>query len=149
MFNPSRDDVRRFFCEAWRKDRQGEVLTPLETIALKWMLAHPEYHALLDDPERALAEEFTVERGVTNPFLHLSMHLAIDEQRAIDQPPGIRAVFDRLAARLGQEHAAAHEAMECLGDLVWHAQRGTLPPETATINSAYLECLHRRLGAHY
>jgi len=145
MFNPSRDDVRRFFCETWRKTRAGEVLTPLEAAASRWIGVHPEYHALLEDPERASAEEFTVERGTTNPFLHLSMHLALDEQLSIDQPHGIRASFARLAARAGSEHAAAHEAMECLGEVVWHAQRAALPADAAAINAAYLECLARRL----
>lgn len=59
-----------------------------------------------------------------------------------------REVGQRLAARAGDEHAAAHEAMECLGDVIWQAQRGTLPPDMAAINAAYLECLHRRLGKH-
>src|SRR5690606_18928886 len=129
MFNPSRDDVRRFFCDARAKDRAGEVVTPLEAMALRWIDHHPEYHALLDDPERALAEDFTVERGVTNPFLHLAMHLALDEQAAIDQPPGVRDALAQLATRTGDAHAAAHEAMECLGDIVWQAQRGTLAPD--------------------
>src|SRR5262245_23467374 len=80
MFNPSRDDVRRFFCTTWAKQRSGQIVTPLEAIAVRWIELHPEYHALLEDPERALTEEFTVERGVTNPFLHLSMHLALAEQ---------------------------------------------------------------------
>ena len=146
MFNPSRDDVRRFFCTTWRKHAEGGVLTPLEAVALKWIAAHPEYHALLDDEARALAEEFTVERGATNPFLHLSMHLALEEQLSIDQPPGIVAVFRRMAARAGDEHGAAHEAMECLGEVVWNAQRGTLPADTAAINAAYLDCLQRRAG---
>ena len=146
MFNPSRDDVRRFFCATWRKNAEGGVLTPLQAVALKWIAAHPEYHALLDDEARALAEEFTVERGATNPFLHLSMHLALEEQLSIDQPPGIVAVFRRLAARAGDEHGAAHEAMECLGEVVWNAQRGTLPADTAAINAAYLDCLQRRAG---
>lgn len=144
MFNPSREDVRRFFCEAWRKQRAGEVLAPIEAAALRWILVHPEYHALLDDPQRALAEEYTVERGATNPFLHLSLHLALDEQLSIDQPPGIRAVFARLVARAGGEHEAAHEAMECLGRIVWEAQRAALPPDPAAINAAYLDCLARR-----
>lgn len=146
MFNPSRDDVRRFFCDTWRKHRAGEVLMPIEAAALKWILVHPEYHALLADPERALAEEYTVERGTTNPFLHLSMHLALDEQLSIDQPPGIRAAFARLAARAGGEHEAAHEAMECLGRIVWEAQRAVLPADPAAINAAYLDCLQRRAG---
>jgi len=138
--------VRRFFCAAWRRHADGGVLTPLEAVALKWIVAHPEYHALLADEERALAEEFTVERGATNPFLHLSMHLALEEQLSIDQPPGIVAVFRRLAARSGDGHVAAHEAMECLGEVVWSAQRGALPADTAAINAAYLDCLQRRAG---
>lgn len=146
IFNPSREDVRRFFCDAWRKQNAGELLTPLEGLALKWVAAHPEYHALLDDPERALAEDFTVERGVTNPFLHLAMHLALEEQLSIDQPPGIRSAFAQLTAHAGAEHDAAHEAMECLGEIVWRTQRSALPPDTAALNAAYLECLRRRLS---
>jgi hypothetical protein len=147
MFSPSRDEVRRFFCDTWRKRQAGELLSALEATALKWIEAHPEYHALLDQPERALAEEFGVDRGAANPFLHLSMHLALQEQLAIDQPRGIRAAFARLAARAGNEHDAAHEALECLGEIVWCAQRGTLSPDIAATNAAYLECLRRRAGA--
>ena len=33
MFNPSRDQVRSFFIDTWRKARAREVLTPMETIA--------------------------------------------------------------------------------------------------------------------
>jgi hypothetical protein len=146
MFNPSRDDVRRFFCAAWRKHVEAAVLTPLEAAALKWIAVHPEYHALLADEARALAEEFTVERGQANPFLHLSMHLALEEQLSIDQPPGIVAAFRRLAARAGDEHGAAHEAMECLGEIVWNAQRAARPADTVVLGNAYLDCLQRRAG---
>jgi len=146
MFNLSRNDVRQFFCTAWRKHLDGAVLTPLEATALRWIDVHPEYHALLADRQRALAEEFTVERGQTNPFLHLSMHLALEEQLSIDQPPGIVDAFRRMAARAGDEHDAAHEAMQCLGEIVWNAQRGVLPPDTEAINAAYLDCLQRRAG---
>jgi len=146
MFNPSREDVRRFFCATWLKHVQGNVLTPLEATALKWIVVHPEYHALLADETRALGEEFTVERGQTNPFLHLSMHLALEEQLSIDQPPGIVAAFRRLAARAGDEHVAAHEAMECLGEVVWTAQRAGQPADMAALNVAYLDCLQRRAG---
>ena len=143
MFNPSRDDVRRFFAETWRKHGGREVLTPLEDKALRWILLHPEYQALLEDPDAAQAD-FSIDRGESNPFLHLSMHLALDEQVAIDQPPGIRAVFERLVARHGGEHEAMHEAMECLGRVVWEAQRGLLPADPAAINDALLDCLQRR-----
>jgi hypothetical protein len=146
MFKPSRDDVRRFFCAAWRKHNDGSIVEPIEATALKWILVHPEYHALLQDEAQALAGEFSVERGQGNPFLHLSMHLALEEQLAIDQPPGIAAAFRLLAARCGDEHAAAHEAMECLGQIVWNAQRSALPVDAAAVNAAYLDCLRRRAG---
>ena len=144
MFNPSRDDVRRFFCEAWRKRRCGELVTPLESTALKWVDLHPEYHALLDDQQTSLACDFSVGRGEENPFLHLSMHLAIEEQLSIDQPPGIRALLMQLAARTGGEHDAVHEAMECLGRILWETQRGVLAADAQTINEAYLTCLRQR-----
>jgi hypothetical protein len=147
VFNPSRDDVRRFFCEAWSKRVRGELVTPLEASALKWVDRHPEYHALLEDAEAALGADFSVGRGDSNPFLHLSMHLAIEEQLSIDQPPGIRGAFTQLAARSGSEHDAAHDVMECLGRVLWESQRGVLPADALAINDAYLECLRRRVGS--
>jgi hypothetical protein len=146
MFNPSKDDVRRFFCDTWRKHQNGSVLSPLEAVALDWMLKHPEYHAEFDDLDAALAREYAVDDGRTNPFLHMSMHLAIAEQLSIDQPPGIRAVFRQLVAQRGDEHAAMHDVMECLGEAVWSAQRAGQVMPADEMSARYLDCLKRRAG---
>ena len=90
MFNPSRDDARRFLIQAWHKRRALQPLTDLERIAAAIIVRHPEYHATLEAPEETLDRDFRPESGDVNPFLHLSLHLAIAEQLAIDQPPGIR-----------------------------------------------------------
>ena len=140
MFTPSSDDVRRFFCEIYRKHRASEILTPLEAIALDWIVQHPEHHAALADVESALARDYSVEGGQANPFLHLSMHLTIAEQVSVDQPAGIRAACRSLAQRLDSEHAAHHQVMECLGQMIWNSQRAGLPPDGA----AYVECVRRR-----
>ena len=140
MFNPSRDQVRQFFFDAWRKYRRREVLAGLESVAADVIRLHPEYQAVLDDPERYLEREYRPESGELNPFLHLSMHLAIEEQLSIDQPPGIKVEFARIAAKLGARHAACHEVMECLAETVWRAQRDGATPDAP----AYLECLKRR-----
>ncbi|WP_050476921.1 DUF1841 family protein [Herbaspirillum rhizosphaerae] len=140
MFNPSQHDVRRFFCEAFRKHRENQILTPLEAIARDWIIQHPEYDDQLIDVERALEADYSVEQGQTNPFLHLSMHLSISEQISIDQPPGIRKAFQALAQRKGSEHEAQHEIMECLGEVIWNSQRSGLPPDSA----AYIESIRRR-----
>jgi hypothetical protein len=140
MFTPSQHDVRRFFCETFRKMQANEILTPLEAIARDWVVQHQEYTETLADLEQALAADYSVERGISNPFLHLSMHLSIAEQISIDQPPGIRAAFLALAHKLGSEHDAHHQMMECLGEMIWNSQRSGLPPDGA----AYLECVRRR-----
>lgn len=140
MFNPSQHDVRRFFCEAFRKHRANELLTPLEAIARDWVIQHPEYSDDLVDSDAAVAADYSVEAGKSNPFLHLSMHLSIQEQISIDQPKGIRQAFEALAHRLGSEHEAHHQIMECLGEMIWNSQRSGLPPDGA----AYVECVRRR-----
>lgn len=140
MFAPSQNDVRRFFCETRRKQRDGLPLTPMEALAADWIAEHPEHHAELEDLEAALAAVYTVEDGRTNPFLHLSMHLTISEQVSIDQPRGIKQAYELLAAKRGSAHDAQHEVMECLGEMVWASQRSGLPPD----GERYLECVRRR-----
>ena len=138
MFNPTREQVRRFFCDAWRKHRERLPLEGAEATAADLIAEHPEYHAILEAPEAAVEKEFTPEGGQTNPFLHLSLHLAIAEQISIDQPPGIRAAYQTLRQRL-EVHDAEHAVMECLGEALWNAQRAG-----STIDaSAYLACLRR------
>lgn len=139
MFNPTKEEVRHFFCEVWRKTQVDAVLTPLEAIARDWMMQHTEYADDFNHNDAATAE-YSIEAGKSNPFLHLSMHLSIAEQISIDQPSGIRDVFQILATRLGSAHDAHHEIMECLGQMLWTAQRTGLPPDGET----YLECIRRR-----
>ncbi len=147
MFNPSKDEVRRFFCDAWAKHRQGALLTPLETMAVDWIGRHPEYQDELADADAAAARDFSIDDGRTNPFLHLSMHLAIAEQLVVDQPPGIRAAYAKLVERLGDEHAATHAVMDCLGEVVWAAQRSGSPVPPAEMTARYLDCLARKATA--
>ncbi len=140
MFQPSQHDVRRFFCETWRKQREGLPLTAMEAMAADWVTEHPEYHAELADVDAAIAASYSVEEGRTNPFLHLAMHLSIAEQCSIDQPTGIRQAVALLAARRNSLHAAHHEVMECLGDMLWTSQRSGLPPD----GPAYIDAVRRR-----
>jgi hypothetical protein len=143
MFQPSQHDVRRFFCATWRKQRDGLPLTPMEAMAADWISEHPEYHADLADEDAALAAVYTVDQGRTNPFLHLAMHLSIAEQCGIDQPTGIRQAVQLLAARRDGLHAAHHEVMECLGEVIWASQRSGLPPD----GQAYIDAVRRRATA--
>jgi hypothetical protein len=140
MFQPSQNDVRRFFCVTHARQQSGLPLEPMQALAARWVAEHPEYHADLADEAAALAAVYTVEDGRTNPFLHLSMHLSIQEQCAIDQPSGIRQAVELLAARRNSLHEAHHEVMECLGEMIWASQRSGLPPD----GLAYIEAVRQR-----
>jgi hypothetical protein len=140
MFAPSRDQVRQFFFDSWRKYQGHQALQGLEAMAVDIMLLHPEYHAALSDPERYREQEYFPEMGESNPFLHMSMHLSLEEQISIDQPPGVKAEFERLTTALGSRHDASHAALECLGEMIWRSQRDGQPLDAA----AYLDCLKRR-----
>ncbi len=140
MFTPSQADVRKFFCDVYARQRSGLPLDALQTLAGQWIAEHPEYHADLADVNRALAQMSEPEDGRSNPFLHLSMHLSISEQCSIDQPRGIRQALELLTVRSDGLHQAHHEAMECLGRMLWESQRAGLPPDGA----AYLANVQRR-----
>jgi hypothetical protein len=143
MFNPSQDDVRRFFCGVAAKAAAAETMDALETIAAQWVAEHPEYARDLADADAAVAATYDGADGRTNPFLHLAMHLSISEQCSIDQPRGIRQAVELLAARRDSLHDAHHEAMECLGQMLWESQRSGRPPD----GEAYIDCVRRRATA--
>ena len=139
MFSPNRDEVRKFFIQTWRKQVERAPLTPLEGMALDIIFMHPEYQAMLASVDGASHDDFTVEQGGANPFLHMSLHLAIEEQLSIDQPAGLRREFERLFAKFGDRPQAAHAVLECLGETVWRSQRESRPPDA----EAYLECVKK------
>jgi len=141
MFNPTREQVREFFIEAWRKYQAREVLTALETIVAGIVLEHPEYHSLLSSPD-AMTRAFLPEDGQINPFLHMSLHLAIEEQLSIDQPPGIRVAFEALCGLRGDRHNAMHDVLDCLGEAMFKALRDKGSPD----GTAYLNSIRRRAG---
>ncbi|MDO8894570.1 DUF1841 family protein [Nitrosomonas sp.] len=143
MFKPSREQARQLFFGTWRKYRQHEILSGIETIVLEVILLHPEYQGILDDADRYLDKDYSPEMGDTNPFLHMSMHVAIKEQLSINQPIGICERFARLQNNTGSEHIAAHQVMECLAEMMWQAQRNQTAPDAAI----YFDCLDKQLSS--
>lgn len=101
---------------------------------------HPEYHADLADVDAALRAMQHTDESKSNPFLHLSMHLSISEQCSIDQPRGIRQAVELLTHRRNSLHLAHHEAMDCLGRMIWESQRAGRPPD----GDAYIGCVQQQ-----
>jgi hypothetical protein len=139
----NRAQLRRVYVEAWRKFSAREPLEPYEAQVAAVVAEHREYVPLLEDGQAAVTADFPPEVGQVNPFLHMSLHLAIREQVATDRPAGIAQAHRALAASLGDAHAAEHAMLSVLGETIWEAQvRGTSPDERA-----YLERIERLLRA--
>ena len=137
MFGGDRASLRRVYSNAWAKHQQGQPLEPLEQQVVAVLQEHPEYHATLAAPGAELDRDYPLEAGSANPFLHLGLHLAVRDQVGLDRPPGIRRVFEALAAAMGTAHEAEHLAMEQLSQVLWEAQRSGVAPD----EQRYLERL--------
>lgn len=141
MFNPSRQEVRQFFFDTWQKYHDHKLLTPIETIAVDIIMLHPEYKSILENKEKYLDKDYLPEFGETNPFLHMSMHLAINEQLSINQPPGIKEAVNQLLKEKKDQHIVLHNVMDCLAETLWQAQLNKTQPDS----TFYLTCLKQKV----
>jgi len=137
MFGNDRNEMRKMFYTAWANYNNKALLQPLEQVIVNIIQLHPEYHILLAD-EASLDKEFTPDMGETNPFLHMSMHIAIQEQLSTARPACIQDIYQQLCTKHSDTHKAEHAIMECIGQMIWQAQRDNTAPN----EQAYIECLN-------
>ena len=137
IFGQDRQELRQMYIDAWQKSQRGDILSPLEAQIAQVIIDHPEYQSMLTN--EILDESFTPERGETNPFLHMGLHLSIREQVATNRPAGISGVFSELQQRAGDSHVAEHRALDCLAETLWEAQSKNMMPD----EEAYLERLRK------
>ncbi len=136
-----RRQMRAFFKQAWNKKKQGQPLSSLEHIITSVLAMHPEYQPLMEGDDEALERDYTPEAGQSNPFLHMGMHIALHEQLQANRPAGLREIYQQLCNRLQDSHQAEHQMIECLGSVLWEAQRNNKLPD----EDQYLRCLKRLL----
>lgn len=139
LFGNDRNQLRGLYFETWRKYESGLPLEPLEKQIAAVILQHPEYQIYLEDYEGALAKDFLPEMGETNPFLHMGLHIAINEQISTNRPPGVSGIHRQLQLRCGSAHEAEHQMIECLAESLWEAQRDGRAPD----ENSYLERLKK------
>lgn len=142
MFTNDRTKMRKVFTEAWRKYQGKLPMEPLEQVIANILEQHPEYHKLMSDPDAALDKDFTPEEGQSNPFLHMSMHIAIQEQLSTNRPAGIAGLYQQITQQIGDSHEAEHQIMECLGRMLWEAQRENRMPDEKAYLSAVTALVH-------
>lgn len=141
MFGQNREQLRQFYHDVWLKRQAGEALSALEKSIAHVIEMHPEYHAVFENKGH-LDQEYFVEAGDTNPYLHMGLHLSLHEQISTDRPTGIREAYQQLLIKFGDSHQCEHEMMECLAKSLWQAQRDNKPPSEADYLDALKTLLH-------
>jgi hypothetical protein len=141
MFGNDRRQMRRFFTDAWSKHNNGVPMEPMEQVIVEIIQHHPEYHSLLEQADLAVERDFLPEMGETNPFLHVSMHVSLQEQISTDRPQGITAAYKELVMNRADAHAAEHMMMDCIAQMIWQAQTNNSVPD----EQAYLVCVKNLL----
>ncbi len=139
FYTQDRNKLRQFMCEVWRKYRKGEPMEPMEIMIGEVIAQHREYHKLFEDSKAAISHDYLPEMGETNPFLHISMHIAIKEQISSDRPSGIADIYRQLSKKGEGDHDVEHRMMEPLAEMIWQSQRQNGMPD----EQSYMENLRR------
>lgn len=125
MLVNDRQQLRQIFFNAWRHYQQNKPLNDVEQQAVDVILIHPEYHALLNQVESQLDKDFHAELGESNPFMHMSMHIAVRDQIKTNLPEGIKDIFQQLLVKYHADaHQAEHHIMEVFGQVMWQVLQG-------------------------
>ncbi|NOQ94522.1 MAG: DUF1841 family protein [Methylophaga sp.] len=140
MFGQNRQQLRQMYHDVWQKSQANDSLSALESMIAQVISEHPEYHKIFNS-DASLQQEFFVEDGATNPFLHMGLHISLHEQISTDRPVGIRHTYQQLRAKFVDAHEAEHHMMECLTESLWLAQKNNQAPS----ESDYLAALKKLL----
>ena len=119
MFTSDRSKQRQYLKQAWEKYTSHEQLEPLELQLSKIVEQHPEYQNLIKN----LDSEYFPEQGNTNPFLHINLHLTLQDQITMDQPKGIRDIHSQLIVKIKDAHEVEHMMMEHIAEMIFNAQK--------------------------
>ncbi|QLZ67330.1 hypothetical protein FOLKNPGA_00095 [Legionella sp. PC1000] len=122
-------ETRHMFFSSWEKYQHQKLLSSLENEIVQVILAHPEYHKILENQNKFQQQSYFPESGEANPFLHMGLHLAIREQIATDRPVGIHEIYKNLIKKYKDPLSVEHLMMEQLAECLWLSQKNNLPPD--------------------
>jgi len=129
---PNREQLRahrQIFWDAWQRAKDNLPLDAMQVRIARVIEMHPEYHHFFNDMEDFLERDFQVDDGM-NPYLHLSLHLALEEQIATRQPPEVGNAIEYMMTTKGiDRHAALHSVLEILAESVYFSQREGKDPD--------------------
>ncbi|MDG2395590.1 DUF1841 family protein [Candidatus Thioglobus sp.] len=136
LYTQNRTEQRKFLAKAWQKFLDKKILDPLEDQLTRVIEIHPEYHTLIQNIE----SDYFPEQGEVNPFLHINLHLSLREQLSINQPHGIKEIYQKILNKCSDVHEAEHQMMDCIAEMIFSAQKNN----AAMDHQAYIRCLEQK-----
>ena len=141
FYSHDRTQLRNTYFSVWDKMQCQHPLSTLEADIANVIDGHTEYHYIFANKEHYLDAEYTPQQGTPNPFLHMSLHLALREQLSTNRPKGITSLYRKALQKLGTEHATEHLMMEALSESLWIMQDQQQPIS----DNAYLKVIKKHL----
>ena len=123
MFSSDRSAQRKFLAKSWEKYKANQLLEPLELQLAKIIEKHPEYQEIINN----LDTEYFPEQGKINPFLHINLHLSLQDQISLDQPKGIKEIYNSLVKKIKDTHRVEHIMMELIAEMIFNSQKNNKP----------------------
>lgn len=142
MLNYERDSLRNQYYSAWENYQKKAILDPMETKIIEVIEQHPEYKKIFRKKDKYLDKDFNTSLGEVNPFMHLSLHLALREQLSTERPQGINQIHQALSLKLADPHEAEHKMMDIIANIMWQAQQNNTLPNEAEYLSQLKQCLY-------
>ena len=135
MITTDRLEQRKFLAKAWQRYQSNNKLAPLEHQLAKIIERHPEYQDIIKN----LEDEYFPEQGKTNPFLHINLHLSLQDQLSLDQPKGIQKIYNDILKKIKDAHQVEHIMMEQIAEMIFISQKYNKPMDLQN----YLESLKK------
>ena len=123
MFSSDRSAQRKFLAKSWEKYKANQILEPLELQLANIIAKHPEYQEIINN----LDTEYFPEQGEMNPFLHINLHLSLQDQLSLDQPKGIKEIYNSLVKKIKDIHRVEHIMMEQIAEMIFISQKNNKP----------------------
>lgn len=128
IFSNDRVELRSLMINSWQKFQAKQSVTAIEEQIARIIELHPEYHNLIT--MQNIDTDYSPEMGQINPFLHISLHLAIIEQVQTNRPAGINQIYKYLLVKYNQdEHKVHHTMIDYLAEEMWLSQKYNTSPD--------------------
>ncbi|MCX6355381.1 MAG: DUF1841 family protein [Candidatus Aureabacteria bacterium] len=100
---------REIICVIWERCQSGERLSAEQEHIARVLREHEQYHSAWEIGNVLVDSHYTV--GGVNPFLHVHIHLGVENQLRTNDPPEVREV----AAALEKGGHSRHDALHAIG----------------------------------